>query len=164
MSEALEVIAALANIEHGSEKNTILETLGREVDGFYVYKFIPEEGECYASVNWRGLLTDTASVAGIASLLWQIYTANVESEPHPEPTHVTNAAGEIVTLKNEPKLIIQLKGKNGDFEQFTFNGNYSSKEVFVHEFTEKVERLRVDAQNNEIYEKFESSQRWLRIK
>ena len=43
MSQSLEVIAALANIEHGNEKNTILETLGKEIDDFYVYKFSPEE-------------------------------------------------------------------------------------------------------------------------
>lgn len=44
MAQSLEVIAALANIEHGHEKNTVLETLGAEIDDFHVFKFIPETG------------------------------------------------------------------------------------------------------------------------
>ena len=39
MAQSLEVMAALANIEHGHSQNTILETLGKEISDFYVYKF-----------------------------------------------------------------------------------------------------------------------------
>lgn len=164
MAQTLEVVAALANIEHGNEKNTVLETLGKEIEGFYVYKMIPQPGEYYAAVNWHGLLTDAASVAGIASLLWQIYGAHIESQPPPEPTQVTNASGKTVILKNEPSLIIQLKDKNGQFEQFKIDGNCGSREVFLQEFTEKVERLKQAGNGDEILERYERSDRWLRIK
>ena len=165
MPQELEVIAALANIEHGGENNAVLEMLGDEVEGFHVFKFNPEPGAVYAAVNWRGVLSDAASVAGIASLLWQIYSTQVATQPLPEKTTIKNNSGETVELTKKPSLFVQLKGEHGEFEQFNISGNYESKEIFVSEFTEKVERLRACGnRDTPLLESYERSERWLRIK
>lgn len=153
MSQSLEVIAALANIEHGNEKNTILETLGKEIDDFYVYKFSPEEGVFYASVNWRGIIGDVANLVTIATAIWAIYETKVKPEIE-NPTRNTT-----------PSVIIQIKDKNNNYEIFNINGNYESKEIFIQEFTQKVEILRhQNTPNEDIYEIYEKSERWIRIK
>ena len=56
MAQSLKVIAALVNIEHDYNQNIILETLGKEISDFYVYKFSPEPGQYYTLVNWRDIL------------------------------------------------------------------------------------------------------------
>ena len=123
MSQSLEVFAVLANIEHGNEKNTILETLGKEIDDFYVYKFSPEEGVFYASVNWRGIIGDVANLVTIATAIWAIYETKVKPEIE-NPTRNTT-----------PSVIIQIKDKNNNYEIFNINGNYESKEIFIQEFS-----------------------------
>lgn len=153
MAQTLEVIAALANYEHGNEKNTILETLGAEIEDFYVYKFSPEPGQYYANVNWRGIIGDVANIATIATLIWAIYEAKIEPELKKGEQEYT------------PSVIIQIKGQNNNFEQFKISGNYESKEIFIKEFTEKVEILRESNSSKEnLIEKYEKSERWISIK
>jgi len=152
MAQSLEVMAALANIEHGHNQNTILETLGKEINDFYVYKFLPEPGQYYASVNWRGVLGDVANLAGIAALIWTIYESKVKPELD-KPDRGTI-----------PAVIIQIKDKNNNFEQFRISGNYDSKEIFIRDFTHKVEILRNSNTNKDVFETFEKSERWIQIK
>jgi hypothetical protein len=153
MSQSLEVFAVLANIEHGNEKNTILETLGKEIDDFYVYKFFPEEGQYYASINWKGIIGHLADLTGIAAFIWTIYEATVKPEIE-NPTRNTT-----------PSVIIQINDKSNNYEIFNINGNYESKEIFIQEFTKKVEILRhQNTPNEDIYEIYEKSERWIRIK
>ncbi len=152
MAQSLEVMAALANIEHGHSQNTILETLGKEISDFYVYKFSPEPGQYYASVNWRGVLGDVANLAAIATLIWTIYESKVKPELD-KPDRGT-----------APAVIIQIKDKNNNFEQFRISGNYDSKEIFIRDFTHKVEILRNSNTNKDVFETFEKSERWIQIK
>jgi hypothetical protein len=152
MAQSLEVIAVLANIEHGHNQNTILETLGKEISDFYVYKFSPEPGQYYASVNWRGVLGDVANLAAIATLIWTIYESKVKPELDKPDKGTT------------PAVIIQIKDKNNNFEQFRISGNYDSKEIFIRDFTHKVEILRNSNTNKEVFETFEKSERWIQIK
>jgi len=155
MAKSLEFFGALGNIEHGPERNTVLETLANEVDGFHLFKQVYEPGVVYASVNWRGVLTDSASAAGIASLLWSIYTDKVEPLLSEE--------------KNpKPMLIIHMKDSDGNWENLIVDGSNADKEVFIGEFTEKVERLRTSGDGeddgNTLVERMERSGRWIKIK
>jgi hypothetical protein len=153
MAKSLEFFGALANIEHGPEKNTVLETLANEIEGFHLLKQVYEPGVMYASVNWRGVLTDSASVAAIAALLWSIYIDKVEpllaKEQNPKPM-----------------LVIQIKDSDGNCENFIIDGRYSDKEVFILEFNEKVERLRTsgDKESDTMIDRMEKSGRWIKIK
>ena len=151
---SLEVIAALANIEHGNEKNTILETIGSEVENFHVFKFVPEQGQYYASVNWRGIISDTANLATIATLIWTIYTVKVEPK-------LTNESG---TGSASPFVLIQIKDSNKNYIQFNINGNYESKEIFIEEFTSKITKLRHSKVDGEdLLEIYEKSERWMKV-
>ena len=152
MSQSLEIIAALANIEHGNEKNTILETMGNEIENFYVFKFVPEPGQYYASVNWRGIISDTANVATIAALVWTIYTSKVEPE-------LTKTPGE-----TGPFVLIHVKDSNKNSIQFNINGNYASKEIFIEEFTSEITKLRhSETEGKDLLEVYEKSERWMRV-
>lgn len=143
----------LGNIEHGPERNTVLETLANEIDGFHLFKQLYEPGVVYASVNWRGVLTHSASAAGIASLLWSIYIDKVEP---------------LLSEGRSPKpmLMIQIKDSDENWENLVMNGSYASKEVFVGELTEKVERLRSSGEDDgdTMVERMERSGRWIKIK
>jgi hypothetical protein len=112
-----------------------------------------EPGVVCASVNWRGVLTDSASVAAIAALLWTIYIDKIEhllaKEQNPKPM-----------------LVIQIKDSDGNFENIIIDGRYSDKEVFIGEFNEKVERLRTsgDEESDTMIDRMEKSGRWIKIK
>lgn len=152
MAKAIEFFGALANIEHGPDKNTVLETIAQEVDDFHLFKQVLEPGVAYASINWRGVLGRSAEVAAIASLLWSIYVDKVEP---------------LVDKKEQlkPALIINLKDSDGSWENIRIDGSYQDKEVFIKEFTEKVERLRAsDDEDETVLEKMEKSERWIKIK
>ena len=153
MAKSLEFFGALGNIEHGLERNSVLETLANEIDGFHLFKQLYEPGVIYASVNWRGVLTHSASVAGIASLLWSIYIEKVE------PLLSENRSP-------KPMLIIHIKDSDGNWENLVMDGSYADKEVFIGEFTEKVERLRAsgDDEGETMVERMERSGRWIKIK
>ena len=109
-------------------------------------------------------MTDTASIAGIASLLWQVYSTQVATAPPPEEFSIPSKSGEIVRIERKPSLFIQFKAEDGEFEQFNIGGNYESKEVFVRELIEKVERLRNTGSCTSLVERFEQSEKWIRIK
>lgn len=153
MAKTLEFFGALGNIEHGAGRNTVLSTLANEIDGFHLFKQLYEPGVVYASVNWRGVLTHTASAAGIASLLWSIYIDRVEP---------------LLSEARSPKpmLIIQIKDSEGKSESLVMDGSYEDREVFISEFTEKVERLRAagDDEGETMIERMERSGRWIKIK
>lgn len=153
MGKTLEFFGALGNIEHGAERNTVLSTLANEIDGFHLFKQLYEPGVVYASVNWRGVLTHTASAAGIASLLWSIYIDRIEP---------------LLSEARSPKpmLIIQIKDSEGKSESLVMDGSYEDREVFISEFTEKVERLRAagDDEGETMIERMERSGRWIKIK
>lgn len=153
MAQSLEFFGVLGNIEHGPERNTVLETLANKIDGFHLFKQLYEPGVVYASVNWRGVLTHSASAAGIASLLWSIYIDKVEP---------------LLSEGRSPKpmLMIQIKDSDGNWENLVMNGSYASKEVFVGEVTEKVERLRSSGEDDgdTMVERMERSGRWIKIK
>jgi len=153
MAKTLEFFGTLGNIEHGAERNTVLSTLANEIDGFHLFKQLYEPRVVYASVNWRGVLTHTASAAGIASLLWSIYTDTVEP---------------LLSEARSPKpmLIIQIKDPEGKSESLVMDGSYEDREVFISDFTEKVERLRAagDDEGETILERMERSGRWIKIK
>lgn len=153
MAKSLEFFGALGNIEHGPERNTLLETLANEIDGFHLFRQLCEPGVVYASVNWRGVLTNTASAAGIASLLWSIYIDKVEP---------------LLSEERSPKpmLIIHMKDSGGNWESLVMDGSYAEKEVFIGEFTEKVERLRASGndEGETMVERMERSGRWIKIK
>jgi hypothetical protein len=153
MAKTLEFFGALGNIEHGAGRNTVLSTMANEIDGFHLFKQLYEPGVVYASVNWRGVLTHTASAAGIASLLWSIYIDRVEP---------------LLSEARSPKpmLIIQIKDSEGKSESLVMDGSYEDREVFISEFTEKVERLRAagDDEGETMIERMERSGRWIKIK
>lgn len=152
MAKAIEFFGALANIEHGADKNTVLETLTQEVDDFHLFKQVLEPGVIYNSINWRGVLGRSAEVAAIASLLWSIYINKVEPLVDKKDQH-------------KPALIINLKDSEGNWENISIDGSYADKEVFIKEFTEKVERLRTsDDEDETVLERMEKSERWIKIK
>ena len=152
MAKTIEFFGALANIEHGPEKNTVLETLAHEVGDFHLFKQVFEPGVVYTSINWKGVLGHTASAAAIASLLWNIYIDKVEPllEKGSNP---------------KPRLIIQMKDADGNWESISIDGQYSDKEIFIGKFTEKVERLRSSELDDEtVLERYETSKQWIKIK
>lgn len=153
MIGSLEFFAALGNVGHGSERNAVLEALANEIDGFHLFKQLCEPGVVYASVDWRGVLTHTASAAGIASLLWGIYIEKVEP---------------LMSEGRSPKpmLIIHMKDSDGNWENLVMDGGYADKEVFIGEFAEKVERLRASGNDEDetMVERMERSGRWIKIK
>jgi hypothetical protein len=151
MTKAIEFFGALANIEHGPEKNTVLQVLSQEVDDFHLFKQVFEPGVIYASINWKGVLGRSAEVAAIASLLWQIYIDKVE----PKLNQVEHA---------KPALVISMKDDQGNVENIHIDGSFEDKEVFINEFTEKVERLRYSSHEDEtVLERIERSEKWIRV-
>ena len=60
------------------KKNTVLQTLSKEIDDFLLFQQVFDPGVVYASINWKGVLGRSAEVAAIATLLWQIYVDKVE--------------------------------------------------------------------------------------
>ena len=151
MAKSLEFFGVLANIEHGPDKNTVLQTLAEEVEDFYLYKQVFEPGVIYASVNWKGVLGRSAEIAAIGSLLWSMYIDKVEPYLNQQSM--------------KPALIIQVKDADGNLEMISIDGSYKNKEVFIKEFDEKVERLRNSEVDDEtVFETIETSKRWIRIK
>ncbi|MBO1924583.1 hypothetical protein [Thiomicrorhabdus sp. 6S3-12] len=151
MTKAIEFFGALANIEHGPEKNTVLQVLSQEIDDFHLFKQVFEPGVIYASINWIGVLGRSAEVAAIASLLWQIYIDKVE----PKLNQVE---------RTKPALVISMKDNQGNIENIVVNGSYENKEVFINEFTEKIERLRYSSHEDEtVLERIERSEKWIRV-
>lgn len=63
-------------------------------------------------------------------------------------------------------LIIQIKDSEGKSESLVMDGSYEDREVFISEFTEKVERLRAagDDEGETMIERMERSGRWIKIK
>lgn len=152
MTKTIEFFGALANIEHGPDNNTVLNTLAREIDDFHLFKQVFEPGVVYASINWRAVLGRSAEVAAIASLLWSIYIDKVEPLVGERETH-------------KPALFISLKDGEGNWENILIDGSHSDKEVFIKEFTEKVEKLRASENEDEtVLERMETSERWIKIK
>lgn len=151
MAKSLEFFGALANIEHGPDKNTVLETLATEVQDFHLYKQVYEPGVIYASINWRGVLGRSAEIAAIGSLLWSMYVDKIEPNLNKQSP--------------QPALIIQVKDADGNLEMISIDGSYQNKEVFIKDFSEKVERLRKsDSDDETVFETIETSERWIRVK
>ncbi|SFG46832.1 hypothetical protein [Neptunomonas qingdaonensis] len=152
MPKSIEFFSALAYIEHGPEKNTVLETLSKEVDDFHLFTQVFEPGVVYASINWKGVLGHTASVAAIGSLVWSIYIDKVE------PLVGTDQSP-------KPALLIMMKDAEGNWENISLGGDYTDKEIFIGELTEKVERLRKSEKIDEtILETYETSKNWIKVK
>ncbi|WP_299235241.1 hypothetical protein [uncultured Halomonas sp.] len=150
VAREIEFFGALANIEHGPEQNTVLQTLAREIDDFHLYKQVFQPGVAYASINWRGVLGRSAEVAAIAALLWNIYVDKVE--PHFEEKKAF-----------QPALIIIMKDGAGNGENIRIDASHNDREVFIRDFTEKVERLRTSADGEEVVETIETSEQWIKI-
>lgn len=152
MARELLIIGALANFEHGPNKNSLLQEINNEVDGFYLYKQVFEPGVVYASLNWQGVIGTAASISSIAALAWSIYITKIQPQEN-------NPNNEL-----EPKVVIQIKNSDGEFEIFSIDGKYESKEVFIEEFTHKVEVLRAGEDGSSIKETIEKSGRWVHVK
>lgn len=151
MAKELIITGALANLEHGPEKNTLLSELNDNVDDFFLYEQVFEPGVIYASINWQGIIGTAASISTIAALAWSIYITKVEPEID-NPEH---------TLK--PRIVIQIKDSDGNFEIFTIDRKYKDKDIFIQEFTHKVETLRQGPNGQSIKETIEKSGRWVRV-
>lgn len=58
-----------------------------------------------------------------------------------------------------------MKDNDDNTENINIDGSYQDKEIFIQEFTEKVERLRYSETEDEtVLERIERSGKWLRVK
>ena len=88
------------------------------------------KGHVLAAIEYVMILSAVGSVASIASLLWMAYDKFIaEKKRNPDDT-----AG----------LYIAIEHPDGTLYQFWLGNEYKDRELFIEEFTEKMESLRDD--------------------
>ena len=153
MSKEIILAGALANVHHQVSNDDLLEFLVENIPDSDFYK-IKQSGIMGAALDWLAIISATASVITIATILWNAYKKFIKP-----------------LIKNNPKsnagLFIQLKNENGDSIQFMIDKKYKNREIFLNEFIESYKQIIVCPTKKGIassIKEIRNSKRWIKIK
>jgi hypothetical protein len=149
----LIIQGALANTGGEVSSNDLLTFLKENTQDVEYYRFSPPPGSIVAvAFDWIAVLGVTASSIEIARALWAAYRKFIK--PLKEKG------------RDSSFLFVAVKNKDNEFVQFSIGQKDNNKEDFIMEFSDKIEKLRIDKDSNEIeIEKRELklSERWKKV-
>lgn len=128
---------ALANVNHEVSTDELLDFLKGNLPEADFYKLNPKPGSITAAAfDWQVILSTSSSIITIAGVLWAAYKKF------------------IVPLKSRGKtnafLFVTIRNGEKEFTQFSIGDEYKNEQEFITDFTEKVERIRLNPNTNEM--------------
>ncbi|MBD7970486.1 hypothetical protein [Paenibacillus gallinarum] len=141
---------ALANVNHEVSSDELLDFLKWNLPEADFYKLNPKPGSITASAfDWQAIISTSSSIITIAGVLWTAYKKFIV----PLKSRGKTNAFLLVTIRNEKK----------EFTQFSIGVEYKNEQEFITDFTEKVERIRINPNTNELEietREIKESSRW----
>jgi hypothetical protein len=136
MKHKVVISGALANCGNEASTEELLTFLKSQTRNVDYYKLSPPPGVIMgAAFDWQAILGVTASALAIGQALWAAYVKFVRPKKKKE---------------DGAFLFVALKTADRRFVQFILGREHQDKEVFIQEFTEKVEQLRVSTPDAEL--------------
>jgi len=132
MKSPIAIQMSLANVGGLTKPEEVYEFIERnttDVKSYYL-DASRAKGQVAAAIEYVLILGVVGSLASIASLLWMAYDKFIANKKkNPDDT-----AG----------LYIAIQHPDGTLYHFWLGNDYKDRDIFIEEFTEKIERLRND--------------------
>jgi hypothetical protein len=131
MKHPIPLQMALANVKHGvvapDEFYSFIESHAEDVHTFWLDPEKTRGRVVGAAIEYLVILGAVGSVASIAALLWMAYDKFIGKKKKSE--------------KDDAGLYISIEYPEGTRYNFWLGKDYKDRDIFIEEFTEKVEEL-----------------------
>ena len=130
MKHPVPLQMALANVKQRVDPDEIYGFIESQAENIQTFWLDPEKARgrmVGAAIEYVALLAAVGSVASVASLLWMAYDRFIA----PKKTSEEDDAG----------LYISIQHPDGTRYEFWLGKEYKDRDIFIEEFTQKVEEI-----------------------